>query len=75
MKVSIQRKKTVEISPNLVIKKKLCKRKNKAGYTAISCGRVGRSGNARFPTFQLERDNSSVTDGQTDGRTDGQSLL
>ena len=26
---------------------------NKAGYTAISCGRVGRGGYARFPTFQL----------------------
>ena len=24
---------------------------NKAGYTAISCGRVGRGENARFPTF------------------------
>ena len=40
---------------------------NKAGYTATSCGRVGRSGNARFPTFQLERD--GPTDGPTDGRT------
>ena len=27
---------------------------NKAGYTAISCGRVGRGRNARFPTFQLD---------------------
>ena len=46
---------------------------NKAGYTATSCGRVGRGGNARFPTF-----NSSVTDQPTDQptnrRTDGQSL-
>ena len=24
---------------------------NKAGYTATSCGRVGRGGNMRFPTF------------------------
>ncbi|MEE3021833.1 MAG: hypothetical protein VX367_04230 [SAR324 cluster bacterium] len=43
-----------------------------AGYTAISCGRVGRSGNARFPTLQLERDGptNGPTDGPTDGRTD-----
>ena len=41
---------------------------NKAGYTAISCGRVGRGGNARFPTFQLERD--GPTDQQTNQRTD-----
>ena len=39
---------------------------NKAGYTATSCGRVGRSGNARFHTFQL-----MLTDGRTDGQTDG----
>ena len=42
---------------------------NKAGYTAISCGRVGRSGNARFPTFQL--DDPGRTNGPTDQRTDG----
>ena len=47
--------------------------KNKAGYTATSCGRVGRSGNARFPTFGL--DGYGPTDRRTDGRTDGQSLL
>ena len=40
---------------------------NKAGYTAAICGRVGRGGNARFPTFQLERDRP--LDRQTDGRT------
>ena len=34
----------------------LLKKSNKAGYTAISCGRVGRGGITRFPTFQLERD-------------------
>ena len=45
-------------------KKKLLESVNKAGYTATSCGRVGRGGNASFPTFQLERD------GRTDGRTD-----
>ena len=39
--------------------------KNKAGYTATSCGRVGRGGNARFHTFQLDH----WTDGLTDGRT------
>ena len=39
------------------------KKGNKAGYTATSCGRVGRGVNARFPTFQR-------TDGRTDGRTD-----
>ena len=46
----------------------------KVGYTAISCGRVGRGGNARFPTFD-----SIITDqrtnGLTNGQTDGQSLL
>ena len=43
---------------------------NKAGYTAnISRGRVGRGGNACFPTFRLERD--GATDQPTDGRTDG----
>ena len=50
-------------------KKSKKKKKNKAGYTATSCGQVGKGGNARFPTFQLERD------GRTDGRTDGQSLF
>ena len=42
---------------------------NKAGYTATSCGRLGRGENARFPTFQLERDGR--TGGRMDGRTDG----
>ena len=42
---------------------------NKAGYTAISCGRVGRGGNARFPTFRL--DGYGPTDRRTDRRTDG----
>ena len=37
---------------------------NKAGYTATSCGRAGRGGNTRFPTFRLERDQP------TDGRTE-----
>ena len=38
--------------------------KNKAGYTAnTSRGRVGRGGDACFPTFWLERD------GPTDGWT------
>ena len=40
-------------------------RTNKAGYTATSCGRVGRSGNARFHTFRLV-----LTDGPTDRPTD-----
>ena len=47
-------------------------KKNKAGYTAISCGRVGRGGNARFPTFQLDRlygPTNRPTDRPTDGRT------
>ena len=43
--------------------------KNKAGYTATSCGWVGRGGNARFPTFRLDGY------GRTDLPTDGQSLL
>ena len=29
------------------------KQRNKAGYTATSCGWVGRGGYVRFPTFQL----------------------
>ena len=41
------------------------KKRNKAGYTAISCGRVGRGRNARFPTFRLV-----LTDRRTDRRTD-----
>ena len=45
---------------------------NKAGYTATSCGRVGRGGNARFPTFQLDHHGPTDqrTNGPTDGRTD-----
>ena len=43
---------------------------NKAGYTAnTSRGRVGRGGNARFHTFQL--DHYGWTNGPTDQRTDG----
>ena len=43
-------------------------KKNKAGYTAnTSRGRVGRGGNACFPTFRIERD--GPTDRPTDGRT------
>ena len=38
-----------------------------AGYTAISCGRVGRGENAHFPTFRL--DDPGRMDGRTDGRT------
>ena len=51
--------------------------KNKAGYTATSCGRVGRGGNAHFPTFQLELDRPTnrPTNQPTNGWTDGQSLL
>ena len=56
-------------------------KENKAGYTAnTSRGRVGRGGNACFPTFRLERDGptdqptnqptNQPTDGRTDGRTD-----
>ena len=51
---------------------------NKAGYTAnTSRGRMGRGGNACFPTFRLERDGPTdqPTNQPTDGRTDGQSLL
>ena len=43
-------------------------RKNKSGYTATSCGRVGRGGNARFPTFRL--DHYGRTDRRTDRWTD-----
>ena len=39
---------------------------NKAGSTAnTNCGRVGRGGNTRFHTFQLDHH-----DQRTDGRTD-----
>ena len=44
-----------------------CARKpNKAGYTATSCGRVGRGRYECFPTFRLV-----LTDGPTDQWTDG----
>ena len=39
---------------------------DKAGYTATSCGRVGRGGYARFPTFR-----PVLTDQQTDVQTNG----
>ena len=51
---------------------------NMAGYTAnTSCGRVGRSENTRFHTFQLNhyRRTDGRTDRWPDGPTDGQSLL
>ena len=35
--------------------KKREQRENKAGYTATSCRRVGRSGNARLPTFRTDQ--------------------
>ena len=38
------------------------KERNKAVYTATSCGRVGSGGNSRFH-------NLIITDGPTDGRT------
>ena len=41
---------------------------NKAGYTATSCGRVGRGGYARFPTFRLvstDRQTNQPTNGRT----------
>ena len=47
---------------------------NKAGYTAnTSRGRVGRGGNACFPTFRLERDGptNQPTNRPTNRRTDG----
>ena len=40
-------------------------KRNKAGYTVTRCGRVGRGGNARFPTFHY-----GPTDRWTDGLTD-----
>ena len=48
------------------------KETNKAGYTATSCGQVGRGGNARFHTFRLvltDRRTYRRTDGRTDGWT------
>ena len=47
---------------------------NKAGYTPISCGRVGRGGIARFPTFRLDH-LYGLTDQPTNQPTDGQSLF
>ena len=58
--------KPVSIGGKRKEERKKKKKKNKAGYTAISCGRVGRGGYARFLTFRLV-----LTDGQTDGRIDG----
>ena len=41
-----------------------------AGYTAnTSCGRMGRGGNTRFHTFQLDH-HDGPTNGPTDRRTD-----
>ena len=42
---------------------------NKAGYTATSCGRVGRGGYARFPTLRLD-DLYGPTNQPTDQPTD-----
>ena len=47
--------------------KKRRKETNKAGYTASSCGRVGRGGIAYFSTFRL--DQYGPMDGPTDRRT------
>ena len=51
---------------------------NKAGYTAISCGRVGRGGNATVRNKKCSKtlisslfDSCPRTDGPTDRRTDG----
>ena len=53
----------------------LSRSSDKAGYTAnISCGRVGRGGNACFHTFWLvfmDQRTDRPTDRPTDGRTDG----
>ena len=48
--------------------KRISRKRNKTGYTATSCGRVGKGRNAHFPTFRL--DGYGRTDGQTDRRTD-----
>ena len=51
---------------------------NKAGYTALSCGRVGRGGYACFLTFRLvltDGPTEGWTNGPMDQQTDGQSLL
>ena len=52
---------------------RISKIKNKAGYTATSCGRVGRGGNTHFHTFRLvftDQPTDRPTDGRTDRRTD-----
>ena len=71
-------KKITKIRPANIIeifsREKKTEKRNKAGYTAISCGRVGRGGNARFHTFRLML-TDGPTDGRTDGGTDGQRLL
>ena len=46
------------------------KQRNEAGYTATSCGRVGRGGYAPFPTFRLML-TEGWTDEPKDQRTDG----
>ena len=59
---------------NKLMNGKINNRMNKAKYTAnTSCGRVGKGGNARFHTFQL--DHYGRMDRRTDRPTDGQSLL
>ena len=55
--------------PEKIKRKKKRGKKNKVGYTATSCGWVGRGGYARFPTFRLMLMDRR-TDGQTDQRMD-----
>ena len=50
------------------VSKRCFRKRNKAGYTAISYGRMGRGGNALFPPFRL--DHYGPTDGPMDRRTD-----
>ena len=50
-------------------------KRNKAGYTAISCARLGRGSNAQKSLSKknggpMDRPTDRLTDGRTDGRTD-----
>ena len=54
--VKTEKKRLTKYQIKRLIKRKQTKKTdNKAGYTAdTSCGRVGRGGNVRFHTFQLD---------------------
>ena len=68
--VAARKKKMEEFNSGNELRVFVNEKMNKAGYKAnIGCGLVGRGGNARFYTFQV--DHHGRTNGPTDQRTDG----